>query len=177
MKKVLILAAILIPTVALLYFSLTRNPRELPSALVGKPAPAFELETLDGQKLSLEQARGKPLIVNFWSTWCEACEEEYALFKEAYEALAPKGVVFYSILYEDTPENAKAFLQKNGAASPILIDPGMRTSINYGVSGVPETFFIDGQGVISFKQAGELTPEILADNVRKIALKTGGTLP
>jgi len=177
MKKIIILLAILVPSIALLYFSLTRDPRELPSMLVGKRAPAFALETLDGKKLSLEMAHGKPLVLNFWSTWCEPCEAEYALIKRAYEALSPNGVVFYSVLYEDTTENAKAFIARNGAAAPILLDPGLKTSIDYGVSGVPETFFIDGEGTIRYKQSGVLTPDILTQNVRQIAVKGGGSQP
>ncbi len=176
MKKVLILLAVLLPTIALLYFSLGRDPRELPSALVGRRAPDFELDQLDGRKLSLAMARGRPLILNFWSTWCGSCEAEYALIKGAYEALQPQGVVFYSVLYEDTPENARNFISKNGAAMPILLDPGMRTAIDYGVSGVPETFFIDAKGFVEYKQAGVLTPEILSEHARRIAAG-GGARP
>ena len=165
MKKVLILLVILIPTMALLYFSLTRDLRELPSTLGGKPASLFSLETLDGKKLSLNEARGHPLVLNFWSTWCGPCEAEYALIKQAYEALSPQGVLFYSILYEDTPENAKAFIAKNGASVPVLLDPGLRTAIDYGVSGVPETFFIDAKGIIQYKHSGALTPQVLMENI------------
>lgn len=177
MKKVIILLLILVPTIALLYFSLQRDPRELPSTLVGKQAPPFDLETLDGEKLSLEMAKGKPLVLNFWSTWCGPCAAEHALLKKAYDSLSPQGVVFYAVLYEDTPENAKKFIKKNGGSVPILLDPGLRTSIDYGVSGIPETFFINGEGEIRFKYAGALTPRIFSDNLFKILPKSGGKFP
>ncbi len=174
MKKFIILLLIFIPTIALLYFSLQRNPRELPSALVGKQATPFELETLEGGKLSLEMAKGKPLILNFWSTWCGPCAAEHALLKKAHENLSPQGVVFYAILYEDTPENARKFISRNGGSVPILLDPELKTSIDYGVSGIPETFFINGQGEIRYKYSGALTPGILMENLSKILPKSGG---
>lgn len=165
MKKFLILIAILAPTIALLYFSLTRHPRELPSALVGKQAPAFELVSLEGETVSLAAARGKPVVLNFWSTWCGPCEAEHALIKQAAEFFGPQGVLIYQVLYEDTPENARRFLAKLGQVAPVLLDPGLRTAIDYGVAGVPETFFIDAQGRVVGKQAGVLTEEIFLRNM------------
>ncbi|MBI2082146.1 MAG: redoxin domain-containing protein [Deltaproteobacteria bacterium] len=168
MKKALIFFGILIPSLFLLYFSLTRNPRELPSSLVNKPAPLFELVSLEGEKISLTSMKGKSVVLNFWSTWCGPCLGEHQLIRQAMKASSDSKILFYSILYEDTPENAKGFLAEYGKAAPVLIDEGLRTAIDYGVSGVPETFFIDANGIILYKHAGMLTPEILFEKLRLI---------
>ena len=151
--------------VALLFFSLTRNPRELPSALIGKPAFPFSLKTLDGKPFSLSDAKGKPLILNFWATWCGPCIHEHQVIQQAIRMYEPKGIQFYSILYEDSVENAEAFLKKYGTAAPVLLDPDLKTAIDYGVAGIPETFFIDPEGKISYKQAGVLSQELIFEQL------------
>jgi cytochrome c biogenesis protein CcmG, thiol:disulfide interchange protein DsbE len=166
MKKLLILLGVVVPSVALLWFGLSRDPRALPSALVGKNAPDFELITIDGERISLGSLRGRPMILNFWATWCETCGMEHQLIREAREFYEPQGVRFYSVLYADTAENAQAFIEKYGKAAPILLDPDLRTSIDYGVTGVPETFFIDAKGTILYKEAGPLTPELIGEKMK-----------
>ncbi|MBI2982320.1 MAG: redoxin domain-containing protein [Deltaproteobacteria bacterium] len=161
MKKSLVFLGILLPSLFLLYFSLTRNPRELPSALLGKPAPHFELTSLEGESVSLDRLKGKPVVLNFWSTWCGPCLGEHQLIRKAMKSSADSDILFYSILYEDSPENAKRFLAEYGEAAPVLIDGELRTAIDYGVSGVPETFFIKRDGTIAYKHAGMLTPDLL----------------
>lgn len=168
MKKLILFVVLVAPIVALLYFSLTRDPRELPSALIGKPAPDFLLSDLDGKRVALSSLKGKPVILNFWSTWCGPCLGEHRLIRQAARAMEPKGTLFYSILYEDTPENAKQFIARYGKAAPVLLDPELRTAVDYGVAGVPETFFIDKEGVVRYKQAGMLTPEILWEQAEAI---------
>lgn len=163
MKKILIFLAALLPAVALLYFSLTRDPRALPSALVNRPAPTMELKTLEGETFSLSEMKGKPVVLNFWSTWCRPCIAEHRLIQEAAKIYSK--ILFYSVLYEDTAENAKAFLDRHGRGAPILLDPNLRTAIDYGVSGVPETFFINRQGTVVYKHAGMLTPDLLFEKI------------
>lgn len=173
MKKVLLLFLIILPTVALFYFGLTRDPRTLPSTLLGKSAPDFQLETVEGKKISFSSAKGSPVVLNFWSTWCGSCLGEHQLIREAQSVYEKKGVQFYSILYEDTPQNAKEFIAQFGKAAPILLDPELRTAINYGVSGVPETFFIDRQGTIRYKFAGQLSPEMLYEQLKRLTVEPG----
>ncbi len=163
MKRTLIYVALVLPAVALLYFSLTRNPRDLPSALLGRAAPDFELVGLEGEKVSLSRLKGQPVVLNFWSTWCGPCLGEHRLIQQAIRR--SEKVRFLAILYEDTPENASRFLKEYGKGAPVLLDPDLRTAINYGVSGVPETFFIDANGIVVDKQAGMLTAEILFQKI------------
>lgn len=173
MKKILVLLVIIIPTMALLYFSLTRDPRALPSTLVGKAAPTFSLETLDGKTVSLTSERGTALIVGFWATWCGPCLGEHRLIQQFQKPAEAAGIQFYSILYEDTPDNARAFIKRYGKAAPILVDPKLATAINYGVAGVPETFFIDRQGVILYKHAGVLTADLLFEKMKQLTEAEG----
>lgn len=174
MKKFLILIVILVPTLALLYFGLGRDPRTLPSALVGKEAPDFHLKTIDGEEVSLSSIKGKPIVLNFWSTWCGPCAAEHQLLRQASNFYAPKGIAFYSVLYEDTVENVRRFLTRYGEAAPILLDPELRTAIDYGVSGVPETFFIDTNGLILYKHAGVLTRNIVSEKIDLLLERMGG---
>lgn len=170
MKKWIIFLVILLPAIFLMYFGLSRDPRILPSTLLGKQAPDFTLTDIDGKQVSLnpllgqgQSARGqfaRPLVLNFWATWCPTCAFEHRFIRQA-QSLYPS-VGFYSILYSDTAENARSFVAQYGPAAPILLDPDMHTSIDYGVAGVPETFFIDAEGKVIDKHAGPLTPDILA---------------
>lgn len=165
MKKLIILLVFLIPILALLYFSLTRDPRILPSALINKPAPDFTLKTLEGNPITLSESQGSPVVLNFWSTWCDPCLAEHRLIKRIQKIYEPKGVHFYAILYEDTAANAEEFIKKYGKASPVLLDPGLRTAIDYGVTGIPETFFIDRESKIVYKHAGVLTFQLVQEKL------------
>ena len=160
MKKWILFLLIVVPSMVLLFFSLTRDPRELPSALLGKPAPNFILKTLEGKTVSLQDALGKPVVVNFWSTWCGSCAFEHHLIQEAYRTYSQ--VVFFSILYEDSEENARDFLKQYGEGAPILLDPNLKTAIDYGVAGVPETYFVNRAGRVIYKNSGVLSPETIA---------------
>ncbi len=172
MKKLLILLAILLPTLALFYFGLSRDPNVLPSALLEKEAPDFQLKTIDGAEVHLKDSRGKPVLINFCFTLCSSCAMEHQLIREAYKIYSAQGIQFYSVLYEDTPENAQQFMKTYGAAAPILLDKDLRTAIDYGVAGVPESFFINREGKVVFKQAGVLTEGLLAEQFDRL-LKEG----
>jgi cytochrome c biogenesis protein CcmG, thiol:disulfide interchange protein DsbE len=137
-------------------------PSVLPSPLVGKPAPEFTLPPMDAQAenfTSEELGKGKPIIVNFWASWCAPCRIEHPTL----EALAAKrGVVLYGVDYKDDPEKARAFLSELGNPfSKINRDQEGRVSIDWGVTGVPETFVIDSDGVIRVHYAGPLSEELL----------------
>jgi len=160
----------LVPIVAfaaLLGFGLGRDPRLVPNALVGKAAPAFALKDLrSGRVITLSQLRGHPVVINFWASWCAECVQEHPNLFATWQRYGNAGVVFLSILYEDSPGKAAQFERQLGKGWPDLDDPGSRTALNYGVRGVPETFFIDRRGIIRFQQVGPSTYDLLNTRIR-----------
>ncbi|SAK81445.1 Thiol-disulfide isomerase/thioredoxin-like protein [Caballeronia hypogeia] len=157
MKRFLIPLVVLALLVGVLAAGLRHDPRRLPSALVGKPAPAFDLPRLDAsnQTMSSGALRGQVWILNVWASWCEACRDEHAVLMDfAASGAAP----VYGMNYKDDREPALQWLATAGNPYVTsLVDRDGRTGIDYGVYGVPETFVIDRSGVVRYRQAGPLT--------------------
>jgi cytochrome c biogenesis protein CcmG/thiol:disulfide interchange protein DsbE len=167
--KVLTLGSIItVPLVVLLSAGFGRDPKLRSNALEGTPAPEFSLNTLNGQPFSLRAAAGQPVVVNFWSTWCQPCKIEHPILMDAAAAYGPAGVQFVAVLYQDDASKARAFLNRSGSYWPTLEDPGGRTAIAYGVAGVPETFFIDKSGTIVRKVSGPVTQEIMVSTLEQM---------
>jgi cytochrome c biogenesis protein CcmG/thiol:disulfide interchange protein DsbE len=169
-RRVRVTVLSLVPIVAisaLLGFGLGRDPRLVPNALVGQRAPNFALEDLrSGRVVSLAKLRGHPVVINFWASWCAECVQEHPNLFATWQRYGNSGVVFLSILYQDSPGKAAQFEQELGKGWPDLEDPGSQTALNYGVRGVPETFFIDRRGVIRAHQIGPSTYELLNSRIR-----------
>lgn len=137
-----------------------RDPRELPSALIDKPAPEFDLPSLaDGRRLSSEALRGQVVLVNFFASWCAPCRVEHpVLLRMARQ----ERVRVIGIAYKDRPEDSRRFLAELG--DPYLatgIDRDGRTGIDFGLYGVPETYVIDKAGHIRRRIVGPVTPAML----------------
>lgn len=145
--------------VAFLYVGLGLNPREVPSPLVGKPAPDIRLPKLHEPAATFTNAdlKGKVWLLNVWASWCVSCREEHPLLVEVARA----GVVpIVGLNYKDKRDEALTWLRQFG--DPYLlsvVDADGRTGIDFGVYGVPETFVIDRDGVIRYKHIGPLTPQ------------------
>ncbi len=159
--KFLIPLGLFLVLAGFLAVGLNLNPREVPSPLIGKPAPAFELSKLDvpEQKIKRDDLLGKVWVLNVWASWCAPCREEHPLVMElARRKLAP----VYGLNYKDTRQAGRAFLTQLGDPyEASLFDGDGRVGIDWGVYGVPETFVVDKQGTIRFKHIGPLTPEVL----------------
>lgn len=170
-RRVLIAGAVVVaPLLIFLASGLGRDPRALRTPMVGRQAPSFALASIDGaSSVSLEALRGKPVVVNFWATWCVPCYAEHPVLVEG--ARRTPEVEFVGVVYQDEAAKATKFLEKYGHAYANVMDPGGTTAIAYGVYGVPETFFIDARGVIVAKHEGPIDAAELA---RKIALVSGG---
>ena len=140
------------------------SPTALPSPLVGKPAPEVPLAALDAQAQAFTRAdlgQGKPVIINFWASWCAPCRIEAPVLND----LAERGdVPIYGIVYKDDPGKARAFLDELGNPfAKINNDPDGRAGIDWGVTGFPETFVIDGKGIIRAHYAGPLTDDVVRE--------------
>lgn len=150
---------IVLPVAWLMFQGLGRDPREIASPLIGLPAPDFTLVTMDGEQVSLADYRGRPVLVNFWASWCFECIEEHRVLMDAQDRYGGDFAIV-GILYQDTVQDARGFLLRYGDGGwPNLIDSSGVVAIDYGVSGVPESFFIDADGIVRYKQWGAVTEE------------------
>ena len=167
-RNVLVLGVVL-SLVALLGFGLTRSPDgDLPSPLVGEAAPRFRLEELDGGKdLGLSDLAGRPAIVNFWASWCLACIQEHPTLVRTWETYKDS-VQMVGVVFQDTPANARRYMRERGGGWVQLLDPGTRTAIDFGVYGVPETFFVDGSGRIVHKHIGPVTDDVMTTQIEAL---------
>jgi cytochrome c biogenesis protein CcmG, thiol:disulfide interchange protein DsbE len=161
-QRLAIVFGIGVPLIAVMAYGFTRDPREIPSPLVGRSAPAFTVRLMDGEELSLTDLRGKVVFLNFWASWCPPCRAEARMLEASWKAHREAGdVVFLGINMQDREEAAREFLREFGITYPNGIDGGSRIAISYGVWGIPETFFLDPAGRITYKQVGALDPEVI----------------
>ncbi len=142
------------------------DPRGVPSALIGKPAPDFTLPPLEGSGLpglsAADLTAGRPVLVNFFASWCVPCVIEHPQLMR----LARDGTAILGIAYKDKPEDSLGFLKRHGTPYARLgVDQPGRVAIDWGLYGVPETYLIDKSGIIRWRMAGPVTEEILAQQV------------
>jgi len=158
-----------IPLLLLLAYGFGKDPKRIPSPLVGREAPDFTISLLQGGELSLRELRGKFVVMNFWASWCyPACWNEAPRLEAAWQRYKDQGVVLVGIVYQDTEGNARDFIAKHGKTYPNGMDVRSRIAIEYGVYGVPETFFIDREGKIAHKHMGEISTEALTAQIEAL---------
>ncbi len=149
-----------VPVIGLFAYGMTQDPKAIKSPLPGRAAPQFAMAVMGDAKdtVRLADMRGKVVVLNFWASWCLACRDEHETLQEAAAIYSAKGVKFYGVLYNDTPENGQGYINEMGGQGyPTLLDPKTRTAIDYGLYGVPETFFISPDGRVAYKQVGPVT--------------------
>jgi|SRR6266550_1436429 len=160
MARYLIPLVLFVILVIFLAIGLGRDPHEVPSPLIGKAAPTFQLPQLKdpSKSFSAQEMRGKVWLLNVWASWCVSCREEHPLLLDYARSAA---VPIYGLNYKDKREDALEWLEQLG--DPYVLsaaDEDGRVAIDYGVYGAPETYLIDRDGVIRFKQVGAVTPEV-----------------
>jgi len=167
----LVLPLVLVPLGWLLFTGLGSNPRVIPSPLVGKPMPAFAGATLEGGEFSSADLAGKPAVVNFWASYCiPSCVDEHPVLLDL-AARHAGSLQLVGVLVSDTPDGARGFLDRYGQVSwPSLLNADNAISIDYGVIGPPETFFVDAQGIVVSRHVGPLTAAVVADGLAALGL-------
>ena len=188
-KKFLIPLVLFLGLVVFLAIGLNRDPHEIPSPLIGKPAPVFSLPTLNGAKpFAPADYQGRVWLLNVWATWCVSCREEHPVlvaFSKQYDVpvvgLSYKEIQPHEEQASKLPpeqklqlarERSQRFLQRQGDPYVLsVMDLDGRVGIQYGVYGVPETYVIDRQGVIRFKHVGPVTPQLIQDKLLPLVRK------
>ena len=167
-----IIALFFIGLMGLLYYGVQRSDQPgrdaLPSPLIGKPAPDFDLPLLHepGKRFTLAELRGQPFVMNVWGSWCPECRVEHPVISKF--ALT-KRVRFIGYNLKDPREDALRWLEQYGNPYLMVVaDEEGRTAIDWGIYGAPETFLIDGNGMIVWKHVGVLTPELIRDEIEPL---------
>ena len=170
MKRFLLPLAAFLLLLGFLAAGLSLNPREVPSPLVGKAAPAFQLPLLHqpDKRFGPADMRGKVWLLNVWASWCVSCRDEHPVLV----SLSKRGVLpILGLNYKDKGDEANAWLKQFGDPYALsVVDADGRIGIDYGVYGVPETYLIDAEGVIRYKQIGPVTPAILEQKILPLAM-------
>lgn len=157
--------AVAVGFLGLLAFGLTRDAQELPSALVGREAPTFRGETLAGDTLSSESLKGRVVVLNFWASWCIPCRQEHAVLVRTSRSYPDSVARVVGVVYQDSRSAARRFMAELGGDWPSLLDPGSRVAIDFGVYGVPETFFLAPDGSVARKHIGPVTWDLVQATV------------
>ncbi|PTU73315.1 DsbE family thiol:disulfide interchange protein [Pseudomonas mangrovi] len=169
MKRLLLLLplAIFLGVAVFLYAGLYRDPAELPSALIGKPFPAFSLPALDDPQRTITEAdlKGKPALVNVWATWCPSCRFEHPVLNKLAEA----GVNIHGVNYKDERAPARQWLSDLHNPYQLNIEDAKGTlGLDLGVYGAPETFFVDANGIIRHKYVGTIDEKLWREKLAPI---------
>ena len=164
-RRLIVTLAIIVPLIGILAYGFYRDPRYIPSPMVGRAAPPLALALFDGGKLSLADLRGKVVFLNFWASWCPPCRSEAKEMEQTWQRLKSDNVVFVGVQIQDTEENGRAFIKEFNITYPTGLDVSGRIAIDYGVWGIPETFFIDAEGRITYKHVGGISPAIIIAKV------------
>jgi len=165
MKSRLIPFIIFVVLIVVLGIGLRLDPREVPSPLINKPAPDFDLPTLDNPAISIKKQDllGKVYLLNVWASWCVSCRQEHNVLVN----LGRSGLLkIYGLNYKDKNYDAQQWLRNfSNPYQAVIVDENGRTGIDYGVYGVPESYLIDKKGIIRYKYIGPLTPQLVKDHL------------
>lgn len=166
-RRLIITLAIIAPILWLFAFGFTRDSRYIKSPLLAKQAAPFTVTLFDGGKVSLKDLRGKAVFLNFWSSWCPPCRAEASDLEAAWKRVKDKNIVFLGVAVQDTDKDSRAFLKEFGITYPNGKDESGRMSVDYGTWGIPESFFIDPQGRITYKHVGGIRAALVTTKLEE----------
>ena len=162
-------AAIILGLAVVLTLAFRRDPHDIKTGTVGKPAPAFALPSLaDGSTVSLDAYKGKVVVLNFWSSWCIPCKVENPALVDAWERYRGTDVVLIGIVFQDTKDAARDYTARLGNTWTSAVDDDGRVALGYGVFGPPETYFIDADGVIAGRHIGPIDEQTLLTGIESL---------
>ncbi|HEX2222109.1 MAG TPA: DsbE family thiol:disulfide interchange protein [Candidatus Limnocylindria bacterium] len=166
----LVLPVFVLPVGWLLLTGFSRDAREVPSPLIGRPLPPFEAATLDGERLASDALRGRPAIVNVWASWCGPCVDEHPVLL-GLEAEHGDELSVVGLLYQDEADAARRWLARYGDGGwPTLLDPDGGIALDLGVTGPPETYFVDASGIVRFKWFGPLSQQVVDEQLAALGV-------
>ena len=168
-RRLVIILAIVGPILALLAWGFTRDAKYIKSPLLAKPATPFTVTLYDGKKVTLEDFRGKAVFLNFWASWCEPCRAEAKDLEAAWQKVKDKNMIFLGVALQDLDDNAKGFLQEFNVTYPNGRDETGKIAVDYGTWGIPESFFIDPQGRITYKHVGGIRASLVLSKIDEAA--------
>jgi cytochrome c biogenesis protein CcmG, thiol:disulfide interchange protein DsbE len=168
-RRLIITLAVIGPILALLAWGFTRDAKYIKSPLLAKPATPFTVTLYDGKKITLEDLRGKAVFLNFWASWCEPCRAEAKDIEAAWQKVKDKNMVFLGVALQDLDDNAKGFLQEFKITYPNGRDESEKIGVDYGTWGIPESFFIDPQGRITYKHVGGIRAALVLTKIEEAA--------
>jgi peroxiredoxin len=163
--RVAILGVLLVALVFALYSSFVKDPN---AVKVGKAAPNFSLERLDGSEVALSDLRGKGVVLNFWGTWCEPCKAEMPALQQNYEKYKDQGLEVIGVNIGESPVTINPFIEQYGVHFPILLDRQSQITKLYRIGPIPTTFFISPDGTVEEIFIGQLNEALIASKVEKI---------
>ncbi len=155
-RRVTITVLAVMLLIGLLAYGFTRDPRYIASPLIGRPAPALTVTLFDGKIVSLQDLRGQVVFLNFWASWCPPCRAEAKDLEAIWQRFKDQDIVFLGVNIQDKEADALAFIKEFGITFPNGRDATGRIAADYGVWGIPETFFIDTEGRITYQHVGSL---------------------
>ena len=138
------------------------------AARVNRPAADFTLPLFSGGNLTLSSLRGKPVVINFWASWCPPCREEAPILEEVWRRYKDKGVTFIGVDIQDAEADARAYIKEFGITYPNGPDIGGRITIDYGVGGIPVTFFVNREGLIVSRWVGAINERVLVPRIEDL---------